>query len=197
MANINLLPWREALRKEKQKDFLTTLGLTAVAGVALVFASHIFVNGMITNQEDRNKYLQEEIKRVDKRIADIKELEKTKHALLDRMEIIQQLQRSRPEIVHTFDELVATLPDEVFLTNLIQRGNQLEIKGKAASNARVSDYMRNLDASPWLAAPRLTVIETKQDAGKEKNNNLRSFALNVSKVTPEKTGATQENNNGS
>ncbi len=197
MAHINLLPWREAYRQEKQKEFVSILGLTAVAGVTVIFASHVFINGIISNQEDRNTYLEGEIAAVDKRIAEIKELEKTKQALLDRMEIIQQLQRSRPEIIHTFDELVATLPDEAYLTALTQRGNQMEIKGKAASNARVSEYMRNLDRSPWLAAPKLTVIETKKDAAKGQNNNLRSFALNVSRVTPEKPNATQGNKNGS
>jgi type IV pilus assembly protein PilN len=197
MAHINLLPWRQALRKEKQQEFLSTLGLTAAAGAAIVFASHMFVNGMISNQEDRNAYLEQEIKSVDKRIAEIKELEKTKQALLDRMEIIQQLQRSRPEIVHTFDELVATLPDEAFITTLTQRGSQLEIKGKAASNARVSEYMRNLDGSPWLASPKLTIIEATQDSSKKRNENLRSFALNVSKTTPKNTAAIAEDKNGS
>ncbi len=197
MAHINLLPWREAYRQEKQKEFISILGLTAVAGIAVVFASHMFVSRIIANQEDRNNFLEGEITAVDKRIAEIKELEKTKQALLDRMEIIQQLQRSRPEIIHTFDELVTTLPDEAYITALTQRGNQMEIKGKAASNARVSEYMRNLDKSPWLASPKLTVIETKKDAGKGQTDNLRSFALRVSRVTPEKTGATKGNSNGS
>jgi type IV pilus assembly protein PilN len=197
MAHINLLPWREAHRQEKQKEFVSILGLTAVAGATVVFASHMFVNGMISNQDDRNTFLDGEITAVDKRIAEIKELEKTKQALLDRMEIIQQLQRSRPEIIHTFDELVATLPDEAYITTLTQRGNQMEIKGKAASNARVSEYMRNLDRSPWLASPKLTVIETKKDANKGRQNNLRSFALNVSRVTPKQAGAEEENSNGS
>jgi type IV pilus assembly protein PilN len=197
MAHINLLPWREAHRQEKQKEFVSILGLTAVAGATVVFASHMFVNGMISNQDDRNTFLDGEITAVDKRIAEIKELEKTKQALLDRMEIIQQLQRSRPEIIHTFDELVATLPDEAYITTLTQRGNQMEIKGKAASNARVSEYMRNLDRSPWLASPKLTVIETKKDANKGQQNNLRSFALNVSRVTPKQAGAEEENSNGS
>jgi len=197
MAHINLLPWREAHRQEKQKEFVSILGLTAVAGATVVFASHMFVNGMISNQDDRNTFLDGEITAVDKRIAEIKELEKTKQALLDRMEIIQQIQRSRPEIIHTFDELVATLPDEAYITTLTQRGNQMEIKGKAASNARVSEYMRNLDRSPWLASPKLTVIETKKDANKGQQNNLRSFALNVSRVTPKQAGAEEENSNGS
>jgi type IV pilus assembly protein PilN len=197
MAHINLLPWREAHRQEKQKEFLSILGLTAIAGVTVVFASHMFVSNMISNQEDRNNYLESKIKSVDKRIEEIKELEKTKQALLDRMEIIQQLQRSRPEIIHTFDELVSTLPDEAYITTLTQRGSQLEIKGKAASNARVSEYMRNLDASPWLASPKLTVIETKKDAGKKRKDNLRSFALNVSKVTPENTADNKGTKNGS
>jgi type IV pilus assembly protein PilN len=197
MAHINLLPWREAHRQEKQKEFVSILGLTAVAGATVVFASHMFVNGMISNQDDRNTFLDGEITAVDKRIAEIKELEKTKQALLDRMEIIQQLQGSRPEIIHTFDELVATLPDEAYITTLTQRGNQMEIKGKAASNARVSEYMRNLDRSPWLASPKLTVIETKKDANKGRQNNLRSFALNVSRVTPKQAGAEEENSNGS
>lgn len=185
MTHINLLPWREVQRKEKQQTFLTMLGVMAVAGVAVVIIAHVLINDMIHNQESRNDYLQTEISKVNRRIKELKELEKIKQALLDRMEIIQQLQRSRPEIVHIFDELVTTLPDGMHLTSLSQTGNTLAISGRAESDARVSNYMRNLGASPWMADPVLSIIETRQAREGGDRKNTRSFSLNVKKTTPE------------
>lgn len=184
MAHINLLPWRETLRKEKQRQFYSMLGLTAVIGLATVIGAHIFFSSLIENQNSRNAALNTEISMVDKKIKEIKELDKTKQALIDRMEIIQQLQRSRPEIVHIFDEMVTTLPNGLYLSELIQKENSLKIKGMAESDARVSNYMRNLEASPWLASPKLSVIQSRP--GKEKNDslNIRNFVLEVSKETP-------------
>ena len=124
MAHINLLPWRETRRKEQQRQFLSILGLTAIIGIGLMVATHMYISDIIDNQGARNELLHEQIRMVDKQIREIKELDKVKQALLDRMEIIQQLQRSRPEIVHIFDELVTTLPDGLFLTKLAQNGER-------------------------------------------------------------------------
>lgn len=181
MPHINLLPWREALRRQRQREFLTFLGAMAIGGVAVVAAGYLAVGTLIQNQTARNDYLTNEIRGVDQRIKEIKELEHVKQALIDRMDVIQQLQKSRPEVVHIFDEIVKTLPDGVFLTSLVQKSDQIAIEGKAESDARVSAYMRNLEASPWFKSPRLSVIETRagKDERENADNGARNFALTV------------------
>ncbi len=183
MAHINLLPWREIRRKEQQRQFLSMLGLTAVAGIGLLVAAHLYINGLIDNQEMRLNRLNQEIAVVNRQIGEIRDLDKAKQAFLDRMEIIQRLQRSRPAIVHLFDELVTTLPDGLYLTQISQNGNKLSISGKAESDARVSNYMRNLEASPWLKNPKLSVIQSRK-RDKKSRTAVRSFALEVEIETP-------------
>ena len=162
MARINLLPWREELRKQKQRDF----GIIAVSSVILaglvVLLAHFHVDGLINNQNQRNAYLQNEIEILNKRIGRIKELEAMKQNLLARMNVIQELQSSRPESVHLLDEMVRTLPDGVHLKKFAQNNKALTMTGIAESNARVSDYMRKIDQSEWLTGPRLNVIKTTE-----------------------------------
>ncbi len=175
MARINLLPWREALRKEQQKKFISISVFTAAFFVVFAGFVHIQINGAIDYQERRNRFLENEIKILDDKIKEIKKLESTKKALIERMNIIKDLQSTRPTVVHLFDELVRTLPGGVYLTAVKQSGKGLNISGKAESNSRVSDYMRNIDASDWLTAPTLTVIESKpSDAGRISNFNLKA-----------------------
>jgi len=162
MAHINLLPWREELRAKRQRDFLTLLGASAILMALAMLYVHFFINGLIDDQNARNNYLRQEIAAVDKLIKEIDALEETKEKLLARMEIIQRLQTSRPEIVHLFDELVETIPEGVFLTKLEQQGAALRLTGRAESNARVSAYMRNIDTSPWIGDPDLKLIENKE-----------------------------------
>lgn len=162
MARINLLPWREELRKQKQRDF----GVIAVSSVILagliVLLAHFHVDGLINNQNQRNAYLQDEIEILNQRIGRIKELEAMKQNLLARMNVIQELQSSRPESVHLLDEMVRTLPDGVHLKKFAQNNKALTMTGVAESNARVSDYMRKIDQSDWLTDPRLKVIKTTE-----------------------------------
>lgn len=162
MARINLLPWREELRKQKQRDF----GIIAVSSVILaglvVLLAHFHVDGLINNQNQRNAYLQDEIEILNQRIGRIKELEAMKQNLLARMNVIQELQSSRPESVHLLDEMVRTLPDGVHLKKFAQSNKALTMTGIAESNARVSDYMRKIDQSEWLTGPRLNVIKTTE-----------------------------------
>ncbi|MFC1685216.1 PilN domain-containing protein [Pseudomonadota bacterium] len=179
MAHINLLPWRETLRKKRQQQFgLAAAGMIAVT-VLLLLGAHLQIQGMIDYQGKRNKYLTNEIADLDRKIAEIKALEKTKAQLLTRMEIIQQLQSSRPEIVRLFDELVKTLPEGTFLTKVIQRGRGVNLDGRAQSNARVSSYMRKIDASDWMGNPRLVVIEAKDKTG----TGFSHFQMSASQVT--------------
>ena len=172
---INLLPWREELRKQKQREFgLMSGGAVLIAALVVLFA-HLHVDGMITNQNQRNAFLQNEINGLNERIGRIKELEAMKQDLLARMNVIQELQSSRPESVHLLDELVRTLPDGVYLNKFSQRDRNLTFNGVAQSNARVSDYMRNIDSSEWLANPRLDLIKTSEvNRRRIANFNLRS-----------------------
>ena len=185
MAHINLLPWREELRKEKQQQFAVIGAGTAIVGGLLILLTHMQMNGLIDQQNNRNKFLDTEIAALDKKIAKIKDLEKTKTALLARMDIIQQLQHSRPQSVHLMDELVYTLPDGVFLNSISQIGSSLTMSGVAQSNARVSAYMRNIDSSQWMGKPRLDVIETKED----NNRRTATFVLRANQVAPTEASA--------
>lgn len=181
MARINLLPWRDELRKERQKQFQSIAGLAAFLMVAIILLVHIRMGAIIDNQQSRNSYLDKEIKVLDKRIKEIKDLEKEKARLLARMDIIQQLQGSRPQVVHVFDELVTTLPDGVYLTKINNDGASITLDGFAQSNARVSSYMRKVDNAGWLTDPRLNVIETKD----QKGQRISKFVLNVRQTTPD------------
>jgi type IV pilus assembly protein PilN len=180
MAHINLLPWREELRKQKQQQFAVVAAGTAILGGLLVLLTHMQIEGLIENQNQRNRFLDQEIAQLDEKIAKIKDMEKTKTALLARMDIIQQLQRSRPQSVHLMDQLVYTMPDGVYLSKIAQKDNALTLNGIAQSNARVSAYMRNIDSSEWLAKPKLDVIETKD--GEQRRN--AEFTLRASQATP-------------
>ena len=167
MARINLLPWREVERKRKLREFGIMVGVGLAIALAASLYMHIHVEGMIDYQNKRNAFLEGEIAKLNKMIAEIQDLEKTKANLIARMNIIQQLQESRPEIVHLFDELVETLPDGVYLTKVAQKGRNIDLDGRAQSNARVSAYMRNIDSSSWLGNANLKVIEhrDKTDTG--------------------------------
>jgi len=165
MARINLLPWREAARQRRRKELAIAAFLAAAFVLLAGFGLRMQIAAMIASQEARNQYLQSEIQRLDSRIREIRDLEKTKDNLLARMDVIQQLQESRPEIVHLFDELVKTIPEGVFLTSMNQNGNQVVVEGRAQSNARVSAFMRNIEASDWMTNPRLLLIENKDQTG--------------------------------
>lgn len=161
MARINLLPWRAERRKQRQKEFMTMLGLTAIAAVALSFMIISYYNGQISGQNERNTYLRDQITQLDKQITEIEELDKKKAKLLARKEVIEQLQANRSQMVHLFDSLVRTIPDGVVLTSIKQDDTILTLEGRSQSNARVSTYMRNLEGSGWMTNPDLSIIEAK------------------------------------
>jgi len=180
MPRINLLPWREAHRAEKQRQFFMVLAGAAVASALVVVMVHIQFSAMIDTQNMRNKFLQDQIKRVEKEIEEIRTLKEDKKALLARMEVIQKLQRSRPEIVHLFEELSLNVPNGIYLEKATRKGSLLSLEGFSDSNDSVSAFMRQLDASPWLQNPKLNVIESKKDT--LGNNNY--FKLEVSQESP-------------
>ena len=185
MARINLLPWREAERKRKIREFIIYAvgGLTVALIIALLV--HIQVENQIEYQGKRNDFLQTEIASLDKKIKEIQDLEKTKASLIARMNVIQQLQQSRPEIVHLFDEFVGTLPEGVVLTEIVQVGQELKVAGRAQSNARVSSYMRNIDSSLWIGKADLKKIEQqdKKKAGTDQVSEMNQFQLSARQIT--------------
>jgi type IV pilus assembly protein PilN len=180
MPRINLIPWREAERKRKRQEFgVGAVGALVVAG-ALAFLVNLQMQSAIDGQNERNEYLKTEIASLDKQITEILELDAQKQRLLARMQVIEQLERSRPEIVHVFDQLVRTTPDGIYLTSLKQTDRQLQLKGLAQSSTRVASYMRNLDSSEWLSDPALDILETKGsgDSGSD-------FTLNAIQENPQ------------
>jgi type IV pilus assembly protein PilN len=161
MPKINLLPWRDELRAQRRNQFYMAMGGAFGVAVVVVLLGVVVMNGIIDSQYDRNQLLKEEIALLDKRIEEILDLEEKKDRLVARMKIIEQLQQSRPEIVHLFEDLARSLPDGVYLDSIKQTGSRLEIKGSAESNTRVSAFMRNIDKAEWLTKPDLRVVEVK------------------------------------
>lgn len=185
MARINLLPWREELRKRRKREFGVATAIAVILTVCAMVGVHALIALFIDHQQERNSYLKQEIATLDGILKEIKDLEKTRENLLARMEIIQQLQHSRPEIVHMFDELVATIPEGMYLIKVDHRGRNLAISGRAESNARVSSYMRNLESSGWLGKPDLKVIESKEKT----TTGLSHFELNAQQLAKVVEGA--------
>jgi type IV pilus assembly protein PilN len=178
MPSINLLPWREAERKKRQRDFGVALGGAVVASIAVVMLTLLAYSQMISSQEARNQRLTEEIVELEKDITEIDGLERQKERLLARMEIIEELQKSRPEIVHLFDEITRQLPEGVYLTGLKQTGARVEIRGVAQSSTRVSALMRQIAASDWLDDPDVEKVETTTSGA----SRQAEFVVNLKQV---------------
>jgi type IV pilus assembly protein PilN len=180
MARVNLLPWREERRKARQTQFNILTGAVAAAGAVTVGLIYLGMGTAISIQSDRNKFLSDQITYEDRQIEKIKGLQDTKQALLARMQIIQQLQQSRPIVVHLFDQLVKTLPPGVYLTSVVESGDNLTLEGTAESSARISTYLRNIDASSWLGDPNLQVVS--KDPSKSGAQHFSNTAKVVDKA---------------
>jgi type IV pilus assembly protein PilN len=165
MPRINLLPWRDEQRKERQIQFLIALGAAALMACLLAFLGYLMFSSMIDSQQRRNDRLRAEIKNLDKQIEEINSLETSKQNFIARMQIIEKLQQSRPEIVHVFDEIVKTLPDGAYLTSIKQTDQRFRFDGIAQSSTRVSAFMRSIDSSEWLKNPELQVVQADASGG--------------------------------
>lgn len=166
MAHVNLLPWRAERRKQREREFYMQLVAAFVASLGVLLLWVFWMNQRIDNQNDRNTYLQTEIKQLDVRIAKIKDLETVRTHLLARKQIIEQLQADRSQMVHLFDELVKTIPSSARLTGLKQSGQSMSLDGVAQSNASVAEYMRNIEVSPWMGHADLRKTENSHDSSR-------------------------------
>jgi type IV pilus assembly protein PilN len=166
MARINLLPWRAERRKQREREFYTQLGLAFGAALVVLIGWSFWMDARIDNQGERNTYLQGEIKQLDDRIAKIKDLEKVRSDLLQRKQIIEQLQANRSQMVHLFDELVKTIPSSARLSGMKQSGDSMSLDGVSQSNSSVAEYMRNIEASPWMGHADLRKTENTHDASR-------------------------------
>lgn len=192
MPRVNLLPWRDEIRSDKERRFFISLGIAALAMLGVIGLVQFGINQVIDLQQDRNDIITTQITKLNKEIKEINELEARKDALLARMNIIQSLQGTRPLVVHLFDELVRTLPDGVYTKKITQNKDKLVIEGFAQSNARVSTFMRNIEKSEWLKDPTLTVIRTATDSrGKVSQFSLR--AKQFSPISEEEAEETKRN----
>lgn len=185
MPRINLLPWREAERKERKLAFLIALAAAAIAAAVVTFGVRLVYTGLIGAQVRRNELLKAQIQVLNHQIGEINSLEKTKRKFLARMRIIEQLQRSRPQIVHIFDQIVRTVPPGLYLTEVTQKGAQIQFKGVAQSSTRVSDFMRNIDHSHWLGNAELEVIQAN------KGSPGSTFTLDAQVVSPKSAKHTE------
>lgn len=157
---------------------MVAAGAALFAGILFMACGKLVYSGWIDAQNEKNNLLKKEIVKLDAQIADIQDLENRKQRLVARMEIIERLQRKRPEIVHLFDELVKTVPEGIYLTQLKETGNKLEIHGVAQSSTRVSTFMRNIDASTWMDNPQLQVVES----ARESSTGGSSFTMSADTV---------------
>ena len=172
---VNLLPHREMRRRRQQKQFFITLGVVVAVGAAIWLMVHTSLSGTYANQLQRNDYLAEEIKKLDKEIEDIKKLKELTAQLLGRKKVVETLQSNRSEVVHLLDELARQLPEGIYLKGIKQAGAKVTITGFTQSQARVSTLMRNLEASPHLEHANLIEIKVVPSG----TSRVNEFILDV------------------
>ena len=177
-TRINLLPHREMRRKQQQQQFFVMLAAVVVAGVVIWFAVHTYLDGQLTNQQARNSYLESEIVKLDKEIAEINKLKEQTAALLKRKQVVETLQGNRSEVVHLLDQLIRQLPDGMYLKSIKQTGTKVAISGFTQSQARVSTLMRNLEGSQHLQNASLVEIKAATAGGLR----INEFTMNIDVV---------------
>ncbi len=185
MAKINLLPWREAYRKEKKEQFLAVIGGAVILSGLIAYLWVVSVQSSIENQEARNQLLETEIAILDKQVKEIADLKKVRDDLLSRIKIIQDLQGTRPLIVRYFDDFARSIPDGVFVNMVARAGNVVSIEGIAESYNRVATFMRNLESSDWFSGPNLTSVIAVPAEGEQ----AQSFKMTVNTSSPNESNS--------
>lgn len=182
MARINLLPWRDELRRKREKNFYIAAGIAVALMIGVIYGIDVKLQQDIDYQEGRNKFLMDQTRLLDRKLKSIRDLDEKKQNMIARMEIITQLQASRPEVVHLFDELVRTIPEGVYYKEIIQEGKSISVSGVAQSNAFVSKLIRNLNASDWLDGADLEEIVSSSAQGGNDLLRLAQFKLKVNQT---------------
>ncbi|WP_347331489.1 PilN domain-containing protein [Marinimicrobium locisalis] len=192
MARINLLPWREAYREEKKKEFIGVLVFVVVVACLIGYLWVSTVQSSIADQNERNRLLKTEIAALEAAVQEIRELREKREELLARMRVIQDLEGTRPVIVRYFDDMVRAIPDGVYLTRMQRTGEVIQLEGIAESNNRVSSFMRNLDESDWFAAPNLSSVTAAPEQGEQAN----AFRMSVRTSAPAEDGDAEGDEGG-
>lgn len=187
-VRINLLPHREQKRQARQRQFISLAVSLAVLALAVVALVHGILAAQIDNQRARNDLLKKEIAKLDEQIKEIDRLRDQIQAVLARKQVVETLQANRSEAVHLLDQLVRQLPDGTYLKSVKQNGQKVVVAGYAQSNARVSTFMRNIEASPWLGNPELIEIKLVPLPGAPKERDLKinefTMSFNIKRAAP-------------
>ena len=176
MMRINLLPHRQLKRAERQRQFGLMALMAAVAAGAVVFMGWTYLSAKKDSQIERNGRLEVAISQLDKEITAIKDLKDQISNVLERKQIVENLQTNRSQSVVILDELSRQLPEGLYLKSIRQQGNLITLKGVADTNARVATLVRNLSVSNWMESPNLVEIKAMTLNGVKQNE----FTLNVS-----------------
>ena len=182
MMRINLLPHREEKRKERQKQFAVLAGIIAALGLAVAALLWVLFEGQVENQKDRNKYLNDEIAKLEKQIDEIKKIREETASLLAKKQVVEGLQSNRSEPVYLLDQLLRQLPEGLYLKSIKQTGTKINVTGYAQSNARVSAFMRNIEASPYLENPNLIEIKAVTVNSQRANEFSLDFGIKRAKA---------------
>jgi len=186
MIRVNLLPHRAEKRRARQIQFAVLSIISVVLGALLVGFVHGYFSNRIAYQERRNEYLKQETAKLDKQIAEIKKLREETQSLLERKNVVENLQSTRSDVVHLLDQMLRILPEGVYLKTLKQTGNKINISGYAQTNARISTLMRAIESSPWLSSPSLGVIQASSANGAR----VSEFTLTFNLLSQNKDAAT-------
>lgn len=192
MARINLLPWREELRRERNQSFFVTMGILGALGFGIVFLVDMQINAQLKAQIERNQYIQQQEKELEEKIAEIDALKEKRTELESRVKIIQDLQGNRSVVVRLFDEIARQTPDGVFLKKVDRIGNRFKIEGVAEANNRISNMMRNLEQSPWFKDANLESVVTDDS----KSSSTFDLVVNEESSEEEKKKTAQNNFRG-
>jgi type IV pilus assembly protein PilN len=160
MIRVNLLPHRQLRREARQREFGLMAGFVAIAAAVIIFLGWTFINNRIDAQGERNSRLDTAIAKLDKEIADIKDLKDQISTMLDRKQVVENLQTNRSQAVVVLDELSRQLPEGMYLQNIKQQGNVITLEGVADTNARIATLVRNLSSSQWMESPNLVEIKS-------------------------------------
>lgn len=182
MMRINLLPHRQIKRAERQRQFGLMGLMSAVAAGAVVFMGWTYLGAQKESQLERNGRLEKAIASLDKEIADIRNLKDQINNVLERKQIVENLQTNRSQAVVILDELTRQLPEGLYLKSIKQQGNLITLTGVADTNARVATLVRNLSVSNWMELPNLVEIKSFTLNGIKQNEFTLTVSLKVQKA---------------